>query len=113
MTIDDKGVPNGLPPNGHANGVNGVNGVNGNYGKQASSPMPIAVVGMACRFAGGATNPEKLWDLCASGRDAWSPIPESRFDVKSLYHPDKERGGRVCALEHSGESWVADRINLL
>ncbi|KAI5203359.1 putative polyketide synthase [Aureobasidium subglaciale] len=32
--------------------------------------MPIAVVGMACRFAGEATSPERLWKLCAEAKSA-------------------------------------------
>lgn len=64
-------------------------------GSIETGPMPIAVVGMACRFAGGATSPEKLWDLCATGKDAWTPIPESRFDVESLYDANPEKPGRV------------------
>ncbi|OJK01160.1 hypothetical protein ASPACDRAFT_26431 [Aspergillus aculeatus ATCC 16872] len=51
--------------------------------------MPIAIIGMACRFPGDASSPEKLWDLCAQGKSAWSPIPESRFHAESWYHPDK------------------------
>ncbi|KAI3320950.1 type I polyketide synthase [Xylariaceae sp. AK1471] len=49
---------------------------------------------MACRFGGDVTNPSKLWELCAAGKDSWSPIPEQRFNVKSLYHKDKNRIGR-------------------
>jgi hypothetical protein len=59
------------------------------------APIPIAIVGMACRFSGNVTNPTQLWDLCAAGKDGWSRIPESRFDVKSLYHPNNEKVGRV------------------
>ncbi|PYI32700.1 hypothetical protein BP00DRAFT_435110 [Aspergillus indologenus CBS 114.80] len=55
--------------------------------------MPIAIIGMACRFPGGASSPERLWDLCANGQSAWSPIPESRFHAESWYHPDKEHLG--------------------
>ena len=56
---------------------------------------PIAIVGMACRFPGNVTSPSQLWELCASGRDGWQPIPESRFDIKSLYHKNYARAGRV------------------
>ena len=91
---------NGSSGSNGTNGLSRTNDSNGSHGyrtKEVSfpSPMPIAVVGMACRFAGDATSPERLWDLCASGRDAWSRIPESRFDVKSLYDRNKERPGRV------------------
>lgn len=55
--------------------------------------MPIAIVGMACRFAGDASSPEKLWQLCADGKSAWKAIPESRFAQKELYHPDNQKQG--------------------
>ncbi|KFY24016.1 hypothetical protein V491_02322 [Pseudogymnoascus sp. VKM F-3775] len=59
---------------------------------------PIAIIGMACRFAGGVTKPSELWELCATGKDGWSPIPTERFDVKSYYDPDKEKPGRNHAI---------------
>ena len=37
--------------------------------------IPIAVIGMGCRFPGDASSPEKLWDMLASGRNGWSKIP--------------------------------------
>ncbi|KAF2800561.1 ketoacyl-synt-domain-containing protein [Melanomma pulvis-pyrius CBS 109.77] len=49
--------------------------------------VPIAIIGMSCRFAGGATDPEKLWQLCAEGRTGWSEIPEDRFNIDGHYHP--------------------------
>lgn len=33
---------------------------------------PIAVVGMSCRFPGGATDPGKFWDMLAEGRNGVS-----------------------------------------
>lgn len=80
---------------------NGNNSVHGDSGAgKADSPTwtaatPIAIVGMACRFPGNVTSPSRLWELCASGKDGWQPIPESRFDVKSLYHKNSTRAGRV------------------
>jgi acyl transferase domain-containing protein len=54
------------------------------------SPVPIAVIGMSCRFPGGASSPEKLWDLLSEGRSAWSETPTDRWTANSFYHPHNE-----------------------
>lgn len=55
---------------------------------QTTNREPIALVGSACHFAGGASSPSKLWDLLNEPRDVLSTIPKSRFNAESYYHPN-------------------------
>ncbi|WP_345597468.1 type I polyketide synthase, partial [Streptomyces marokkonensis] len=61
---------------------------------------PIVIVGMGCRFPGGAQSPEELWRLLESGTDAVSPLPVDRgWDIDRLYSEDPEQQGTSYVRE--------------
>ncbi|KAL9578153.1 MAG: hypothetical protein Q9212_005901 [Teloschistes hypoglaucus] len=58
---------------------------------------PIAIVGVACRFAGEASSLGSLWDMISKVRTGHGPVPGDRWDSKSWYHPDPDRKGGISS----------------
>ena len=70
---------------------------------------PVAIVAMGCRFAGGITSPEELWDFVVNGRDAVAPFPTDRgWDLEALYHPDPDHQGTSYVMEGAFVDGVAE-----
>jgi acyl transferase domain-containing protein/surfactin synthase thioesterase subunit len=63
-------------------------------GERARRSEPIAVVGIGCRFPGGVSGPEGLWQALISGRDATSEVPADRWDGDGAHDPDHAAPGR-------------------
>ncbi|MBC7840744.1 MAG: type I polyketide synthase [Gemmatimonadaceae bacterium] len=57
--------------------------------------MPIALIGIGCRFPGGIVDPASFWQLLENGVDAISDIPADRFDIERFYDPKPGTRGRV------------------
>jgi acyl transferase domain-containing protein/acyl carrier protein len=49
---------------------------------------PIAIIGMGCRFPGGADHPAAYWRMLCGGVDAICEVPGERWDVDEFYDPD-------------------------
>ncbi|MEL6777754.1 MAG: polyketide synthase, partial [Cyanobacteria bacterium J06597_16] len=56
---------------------------------------PIAIVGMSCRFPGGANTPEAYWELLRKGIDAVGEIPAQRWNTDRYYSADVDAPGKM------------------
>ncbi|MEV6908283.1 SDR family NAD(P)-dependent oxidoreductase [Amycolatopsis sp. NPDC051071] len=67
---------------------------------EAAEREPIAIVGMSCRFPGGADTPEKFWTVVREGVDTISGFPADRgWDLDGIYDPDPDQPGTTYVRE--------------
>ncbi|MEW6234619.1 MAG: type I polyketide synthase [Candidatus Omnitrophota bacterium] len=71
---------------------------------------PIAIIGMGCRFPGGADDPESFWRLLANGVDAITDVPPDRWDAKAYYDPDPNAAGKMVT-RYGGFLRVIDQFD--
>jgi acyl transferase domain-containing protein/NADPH:quinone reductase-like Zn-dependent oxidoreductase len=55
----------------------------------------VAIIGMGCRFPGGADSPASYWRLLRDGIDAVSEVPADRYDLDDLFDADPAAPGKV------------------
>jgi acyl transferase domain-containing protein/thioesterase domain-containing protein/acyl carrier protein len=46
---------------------------------------PIAIVGIGCRFPGGANSPQSFWKMLCAGTDAIREIPAERWSIPAFF----------------------------
>ncbi|MEH2172822.1 type I polyketide synthase [Nostoc sp.] len=56
---------------------------------------PIAIIGIGCRFPGGANDPEMFWQLLQQGKDAIAEVPGDRWDINAYYDPDPDAPAKM------------------
>ena len=64
---------------------------------ERAKPEPIAIIGIGCRFPGGATDPERFWQLLRRGIDAITRVPADRWSADRFAVSDPEAGGTIPA----------------
>jgi acyl transferase domain-containing protein/NADPH:quinone reductase-like Zn-dependent oxidoreductase len=57
-------------------------------------PEPIAVIGIGCRFPGGAEDPDSFWRLLRNGGDAITEVPRDRWNMDKFFDPDPGKPGK-------------------
>ncbi|NEQ83924.1 MAG: polyketide synthase, partial [Moorea sp. SIO2I5] len=62
---------------------------------KAAATEPIAIIGMSCRFPGGASTPEAFWDILQNGVDAIAEVPKDRWHLDDYYDPDPDTPGKM------------------
>lgn len=58
---------------------------------------PIAIIGMGCRFPGGANSPEAFWELLSRGKEAIVPVPRQRWDAEAYYDENPDLPNKTYA----------------
>ncbi|TWU31996.1 type I polyketide synthase [Novipirellula artificiosorum] len=60
-----------------------------------SSDEPLALVGVGCRFPGGACDANSLWQLLVDGHSAIRDVPDDRWHVDRYHHRDADTLGHM------------------
>lgn len=61
--------------------------------------VPVAIIGIGCRFPGGADDPRSFWHLIAAGTDAVGDIPPERWRTEDFFDADPATPGRMVVRQ--------------
>lgn len=71
----------------------------------------IAIIGMSCRFPGGAHSLEDYWQLLCQGGDAIVEVPTDRWSINVFYDPKPGKRGKVIARRGGFLQQPIDRMD--
>jgi acyl transferase domain-containing protein/acyl carrier protein len=80
------------------------------YDLERAAREPVAVIGIGCRYPGGANDPESFWRVLRDGIDAVCEIPRSRWRIEDYYNPDPDAPGAMTT-RHGGFLEDVDRFD--
>ncbi len=67
------------------------------YGSNTAKKEPVAVIGIGCRFPGGADSPGTFWRLLSEKRDAVSQVPADRWNINDWHNDGHLEPGRIIS----------------
>ena len=67
----------------------------------ARTGREIAIIGIGCRFGGGADDVHQFWEMILEGRNAFETIPPDRWDISSLYDANPRAADKTYADQGS------------
>jgi acyl transferase domain-containing protein/D-arabinose 1-dehydrogenase-like Zn-dependent alcohol dehydrogenase/trans-aconitate methyltransferase/acyl carrier protein len=70
----------------------------------------LAIIGMGCRFPGGANDADTYWSILRDGVDALVEIPPDRWDLRMYYDPEPGKPGKTN-VKHGGFVKDIDRFD--
>jgi acyl carrier protein len=62
---------------------------------------PVAVIGIGCRFPGGANDPAAFWQLLREGPNAIREVPAERWDMPAQFDPNVDAPAKM-SVRHGG-----------
>lgn len=58
---------------------------------------PVAIIGIGCRFPGGANSPDEFWRMLLGKVDGVSEVPRGRWSIDGYYHRDPAEPGHMIS----------------
>ena len=77
----------------------------------AARREPIAIIGIGCRFPGGADDPDSFWRLLRDGVDAIREVPPDRWPIDALLRSRPRRAGEAWPTRYGGFLDDVDRFD--